>query len=348
VPDILTFAIILSVLIIGHEIGHFLSARIFHIKVTEFGLGYPPRLARLFRMGETEVTLNWIPFGGFVKIAGEDDDSVTDGLSNAGKLVRSLILLAGPAANILLAILAFTLAFRFAAPDIEKVIISAVAPGSPAEQAGIVVNDLVVGVNDTEINGIFTMQEAIGASLDTNTTILVVRGGETRQISLVPRSNPPEGEGAIGVILGNPLRESTWPEAVISGLDATWFQVDQLIHLPGMLFRGEVSSEEARLTGLKGMYDMVVWAGEIDQENQRPFLTLTLVGVISVGFAVANLLPFPALDGGRLFFVVIEFILRRKIPSEFEGMAHAVGFIILMGLLVYVNLQDIINPITLP
>ena len=347
-PDLLVFAVILSVLIIGHEAGHFLAAKFFKIKVMEFGLGYPPRLLTLFNFRETAFTLNWIPFGGFVRISGEDDPTVEGGLSNASKLVRSVILVAGPAANILLAILAFTLAFRFAAPDIEKVLITEVAPGSPAEAAGIMENDLITYVNDTEITGILTMQQSISSTLDENTTIEVVRNGETIEFTLVPRSNPPEGEGAIGVVLGNPLSESTWPDAFVSGLDATWFQVDQLIHLPGMLLRGEVSSEEARITGLKGMYDMVVWAGEIDQENQRPFLTLTLIGVISIGFAIANLLPFPALDGGRLFFIVIELFIGKRIPAEFEGMAHAVGFIILMGLLVYVNLQDIINPIALP
>ncbi len=132
-----------------------------------------------------------------------------------------------------------------------------------------------------------------------------------------------EGEGAIGVILSNPLRESTWIEALGSGINAVWLQVDQMVHLPGMLFRGEVSSEEARITGLKGMYDMVVWAGEIDDSNQRPFLTLSLVGVISIGFSIANLLPFPALDGGRLFFIFIELIIGKRVPAKFEGMAHA-------------------------
>ncbi|MBN1267770.1 MAG: site-2 protease family protein [Anaerolineales bacterium] len=346
--DILVFALILSVLIIGHEAGHFFAAKFFKIQVTEFGLGYPPRLLTLFKYHETSFTLNWIPFGGFVRIAGEDDPSVEDGLSNSSKIARSMILLAGPLANVILAILAFTLAFRFAAPDAGKVLITEIAPGSPAESAGIMVDDMVSYVNDTQIDGILTMQQTISNSLEKSTSIGVIREGELIEITLVPRSNPPEGEGAIGVILGNPLRESTWPEAFVSGLDATWFQVDQLIHLPGMLFRGEVSSEEARITGLKGMYDMVVWAGEIDQENQRPFLTLTLIGVISIGFSIANLLPFPALDGGRLFFVFIEMILGKRIPAEFEGMAHAVGFIILMGLLVYVNLQDIINPIALP
>lgn len=347
-PDLLLFAIILSVLIIGHEAGHFLTAKAFGINVHEFGLGYPPRLLRLFTFRGTDFTLNWIPFGGFVRIAGEDDPSVEGGLSKASKIVRSLILLAGPAANVLLAILAFTIAFRFAAPDVEKVIITGIAPGSPAEAAGIRENDMVLRVNDTPIDGFLVMQETVAASVGEPTSLVLLRDGEEVTVELVPRENPPEGEGSIGVILGNPLSESTWGEAAVSGINATWFQIDQMFHLPGMLIRGEVSGEEARVTGLKGMYDMVVWAGEIDQENQRPFLTLSLIGVISIGFAIANLLPFPALDGGRLFFILIEVIIRRRIPAEFEGMAHAIGFFILMVLLIYVNLQDILNPISLP
>ncbi len=346
--DFLLFAVILSILIIGHEAGHFLLAKLFKIKVFEFGLGYPPRLFTLFKIHETEFTLNWIPFGGFVRIAGEDDPEVDDGLSSASKAVRSLILLAGPMANVLLAVLAFTLAFRFAAPDVEKVMIADIAAGSPAESAGIRPDDLVVAINDTTIDNALTMQETILNNLGQPVKIELSRSGQIVEVSLVPRPYPPEGEGAIGVVLSNPLRESTWGEALGSGVSAVWFQVDQMVHLPGMLIRGEVSSEEARVTGLKGMYDMVVWAGEIDQSNQRPFLTLSLVGVISIGFSIANLLPFPALDGGRLFFIFIELIIGKRVPGKFEGMAHAIGFFILMALLVYVNLQDIINPISLP
>ena len=342
------FVLILSVLIVGHEIGHFVVSKSFGIHVEEFGLGYPPRLKKLFTWRGTDFSLNWIPFGGFVRIAGEDDADVKSGFSNASKFQRASILFAGPLANVILAIAAFTIAFKIAAPDINLASIAAVAVGSPAHEAGIEQNDIVISVNDNAVSGILSVQEAISQNLGEETLIQLEREGNSFIVNLVPRANPPVGEGAIGVLLGNPQLEINWFEATQMGFASLRFQVNQILHLPGQLLRGEVSSEEARLTGFKGMYDMVVWAGEIDQTSDRPFLTLNLIGMISTGFALANLLPIPALDGGRLMFILLEIILRKRVPAELEGAAHAIGFLIMIGLLIYVNLQDFINPIILP
>jgi regulator of sigma E protease len=105
---------------------------------------------------------------------------------------------------------------------------------------------------------------------------------------------------------------------------------------------------ETRVSGLKGIHDMLAWASSIDRSAQRPFLTLNLIGVISTGLALANLLPFPALDGGRLMFVLFEVVFRRRISPRYEGLAHAIGFTLLLALMIYINLQDFINPIPLP
>jgi len=118
--------------------------------------------------------------------------------------------------------------------------------------------------------------------------------------------------------------------------------------LPARLIQGQIAPEQARVSGLKGMYDMLVWAGEIDRNAQRPFVTLTLIGVISVGLAIANLLPIPALDGGRLVFVAYEAVFRRRIAARYEGLAHAIGFLLLLLLMAYVNIQDFAHPIELP
>lgn len=346
--DLLVFAAILAFLILGHELGHFLAMRARGVGVTEFGIGFPPRLLTLFHAGGTRFSLNAIPAGGFVRPAGEDDPAVPGGLAGSSVATRAIVLLAGPAANILIGIAAFTLAFKFAAPDPTRVLVTQVAPGSPAEAAGLLAGDIVLRLDGLELEGIEQLQEATAARLDRVVTLTLLRAGEELAVRITPRSAPPPDQGPLGITVGHPTRDSTWLESVGYGFDSTRLQVQNLIFLPSRLLRGEVAPEEARVSGLKGMYDMFAWAGQIDRDAQRPFLTLNLVGIISIGLAIANLLPLPALDGGRLAFVAFEAIFRRRISPRYEGMAHAVGFILLLLLMVYVNLQDFTNPLVLP
>jgi regulator of sigma E protease len=346
--DLALFVIILATLIVGHEFGHFVAARLSGVRVDEFGIGFPPRLATLFTSGGTRFTLNWIPLGGFVRPAGEDDPNVPGGLAAAPKRVRTFVLLSGPGANILLAILAFTAAYKFAAPDNDRVLFTTIAPGSPAAEAGILPGDIVQTVDGISIHGYETLQAAIAERLGQEIVLVLDRQGELVEVRLTPRQNPPEGQGPMGVVTGNPTRGVSWGEAAQAGLQSVQIQFSELIRLPGRLARGEVAPEEARVSGLKGMYDMISWAGEIDRSTQRPFLTLNLIGVISAGLALANLLPIPALDGGRLMFVLIEIVLGRRLSPRHEGLAHAIGFALLLALMVYVNLQDFLHPIALP
>lgn len=346
--DLIVFVLVIGSLIVGHELGHFLTARLLGVRVDEFGFGFPPRLLTLFHAAGTRFSLNWIPLGGFVRIAGENDPEVEGGLASAPKRVRAAVLLAGPAANVLLAILAFVIAFRFAAPDLSKVLITGVAEDTPADSAGILPGDLVVSVDQLPIDSFESMIEAVSDRVGTETEIQVDREGDLLTIPLTPREEFPEGQGPMGVSLGNPSMIMPWGQAINLGLTSTWAQVDGILRLPSRLLQGEIEPEEARLSGLKGMYDMLAWAGSIDRSSQRPFLTLNLIGVISVGLAVANLLPLPALDGGRLVFVFLEFILRRRIEPRYEGLAHTIGFAVLLVILIYVNLLDFIRPISLP
>ncbi|MCH8095412.1 MAG: site-2 protease family protein [Chloroflexi bacterium] len=346
--DFVLFALVLGALIIGHELGHFIAARLTNVRVKEFGLGFPPRLVTLFEAGGTRFTLNLIPLGGFVRPDGEDDPSVEGGLAAANKRSRAAVLIAGPLANVLLAVVAFTAAYKFAAPDPELVLITSVEPGSPAASAGALANDIILAIDQVEINNFQTLQEAINDRLGDPTSMLVRRGEELVRLPMTPRLNPPEGQGPVGVTLGNPTRAVGWLEAIGLGLNSTRFQFTAMVYLPSRLIRGELAPEEARISGLKGMYDMMVWAGQIDRSSQRPFLTLNLIGVISAGLALANLLPIPALDGGRLMFVGFEAVFGKRALPEHEGLAHTVGFMVLLALIIYVNLQDFINPINLP
>jgi regulator of sigma E protease len=346
--DLLLFILILGGLILGHEFGHFLVARARAVRIEEFGIGFPPRLMTLFHAGGTRFTLNLIPLGGFVRPAGEDDPTVPGGLAGASKRTRTLVLLAGPAANIILGFLAFTATFKFASPDPTRVVITQVAAGSPGEAAGLQAGDLILSLNNEPVTGFDSLQQGVSASLDQPVDLEIQRDGTALHVTLIPRSSHPENEGPIGILLGNPTRQVSWVTAMGSGIQAIYLQIDNLIHLPARLMEGQVRPEDARVSGLKGMYDMLVWAGEIDRTAQRPFVTLTLIGVISVGLAMANLLPFPALDGGRLVFVAYETVFRRRIAPRYEGLAHAIGFLLLLILMAYVNIQDFTHPISLP
>jgi regulator of sigma E protease len=348
VSDILLFVLVAGGLLFGHELGHFLMARLRGVKIEEFGFGFPPRLATLGVLAGTRITLNWIPFGGFVRPAGEDDPSVPGGLAGSSKTTRALVLVAGPAMNILLGFLAFTAAYKFAAPDFDRVLITSVLPGSPAETSGVLPGDIVLSVEGLPITTFESMQQAIGDRLDESTRVTLERDGQTRTVEIVPRSTPPEGEGPIGVLLGNPTRAVGVGEAVSLGGQSTVFQLVETVRLPSRLLRGQVPAEEARVSGLKGIYDILSWASEVDATTRRPFLTLQFVGIISVGLAIANLLPIPALDGGRLMFVAYEAVFRRRIAAKYEGIAHAIGFTLLLALMVYVTFQDFANPISLP
>lgn len=348
VSDILTFIVVIGGLIIGHELGHFLAARISGIKVEEFGIGYPPRLLSLFEAAGTKFSINWIPLGGFVRIAGETDPDVENGLAVAPKRIRAFVLLAGPIANVLLAIVAFTFAFRFAAPDTSRVLITGVVEGTPADRAGILPGDLVLKVEDEEVDGFESMVSAVSERVGNEISVTLNREDEILTVSLVPRTSYPTNQGPMGVSLGNPTKEISWGEAFTIGIESMVFQFEQIIHLPARLIQGEIEPEEARVSGLKGMYDMLAWAGDIDRNAQRPFVTLNLVGVISLGLAIANLLPFPALDGGRLIFVLIELLIGKRISPRYEGLAHTIGFAVLLVILIYVNFLDFVKPISLP
>jgi regulator of sigma E protease len=346
--DLLVFAAILGFLILGHELGHFIAARARGVQVTEFGFGFPPRLLTLFTFKGTRFTLNAIPLGGFVRPAGEDDPSVPGGLAGSSRSTRAIVLLAGPAANLLLGVLAFTAAYKFAAPDPSRVVVTEVAVGSPAASAGLLPGDIVVALDEIVVDSFDVLRQETAEHLDMPVVLTVLRGGEELRLTITPRSAHPEDEGPMGITIGHPTRQATWGEAASYGVESVALQVENLALLPSRLARGEIAPEEARVSGLKGMYDMFAWAGEIDRDAQRPFLTLNLMGIISIGLALANLLPFPALDGGRLAFVVVEAISGRRVSPRYEGLAHAVGFVLLLILMAYVNLQDFTNPIALP
>jgi len=348
---VLQFVAALAALIIIHELGHFLVAKFFKVEIEEFGLGFPPRAATLFEAGGTKFTLNWIPLGGFVRPKGENDPDVPGGLAAASPWVRLAVLFAGPFANLMTGVILYAIVFtNLGSPISNKVLVADVAENSPAQMAGLRPGDLILQVNDQQINSTTALEREIRASLDETTLIVLERNGENIETTLVPRSNPPEGEGAIGIMMGHPTQPISFPSALPMGFVAVYDHSITILSFPGKIIRGELSPEEGRVVGFKGMYDIYseIRTGEVMPAIPVLVSVMLFFTTITISLGLLNLLPIPALDGGRILFTLPEIILRKRIPPHYENVINLVSFALLILLLLYVNLQDFINPVEIP
>lgn len=351
-PAILLFLGAVALLILVHELGHFFAAKSVGIKVEELGLGFPPRLAKLFKVGETDITLNWIPLGGFVRTAGENDPTVEGGLSAANPWKRLVVLISGPIANFLAALILFSIIFaQLGRPDFETVLIQEVSDNSPAQMAGLQIDDIVLDIAGEEINSSQELQEIIYANLGIELVMHLEREGQSFEAVLTPR-NPPPDDGAIGIIMGNPSVPIQPWEALYFSAGAIGNQINALFSLPGQLISGEVSGEQGRLVGYKGMYDIFTEVRAADAGGPASIPsgvnTMAFFASISVSLGLLNLLPIPALDGGRILFTLPEIIFGKRIPAAYENTINVLGFALLILLMIYVNVQDFVNPIVLP
>lgn len=349
--QIAELAVGLAALIIIHEFGHFAAARLFKIPVEEFGLGFPPRVATLFTAGGTKFTLNLLPLGGFVRPKGENDPSIPDGLAAANPWKRLGVLIAGPLSNLLVGVVLYAMIInRLGAPVPDQVQIVEVVSGSPAEQAGLLPGDLIIQVNETEIDGTTSIHNAIYDNLGKTTQITFLRDGESTTVTLVPRQDPPEGEGAIGIVMSNPTQPVSVIAALPAGVGAVYQHSETLLTFPVKILQGEMDPSEGRLLGFKGMFDVYQAVQETEAEQNIPsgVNVLGFFATLTISFGILNLLPIPALDGGRIMFTLPEIILGRRVPPKYENAIHLVSLALLLMLLLFVNLQDFINPISLP
>ena len=351
VIQIAELAVGLALLILIHEFGHFAAARLFKIPVEEFGLGFPPRVATLFTAGGTKFTLNLLPIGGFVRPKGENDPNIPDGLAAANPWKRLGVLIAGPMMNLLVGVVLYAMIInRLGAPVPDQVQVVDVAPGSPAEQAGLLPGDLIIQVNEVQIDGTEAIHDAIYDNLDQTTQITYLREGETATVTLVPRSDPPEGEGAIGIVMSNPTEPVSVIAALPAGVGAVYQHSETLLTFPVKIIQGEMDASEGRLLGFKGMFDVyqAVQETEAEQEIPQGVNSLGFFATLTISFGILNLLPIPALDGGRIVFTLPEIILGRRVPPKYENAIHMISLALLLMLLLFVNLQDFLNPISLP
>ena len=346
------FFIVLTPIVLVHELGHFIAARLSNIRVEEFGLGLPPRALKLAERNGTIYSLNWIPLGGFVRPAGEDDPSVSGGLAAASKRARFFVLVAGAGANFLMAALVFWIAFMIGPPGVDenRVAIVGVFPDSPAEAAGLQDGDTIIAINGRIVgDSIDLVQEEVSTAGGSPVNLRLDRHGEEIEVSLVPQSLD-EGENLmIGISLGRPLsgeREPMGPvESAIQSGEFIWNYVSLFVRVPVMLLNGEMSPSEARPVSIVGISQIAGQAAEASATNRNIFPLLSMIAFINVALGLTNLLPLPALDGGRIMFVLIEAVRGRRVEPEREGMVHVIGMLVLLGLMVLMIVQDIVNPI---
>lgn len=351
---LLEFIIALGLLILLHEAGHFLVGLLFKFHIEEFGVGYPPKLARLFSRNGIDYTLNWIPFGGFVRFKGENDPQEANGFYAQNKWKRLAVMLAGPAMNILIGVVLFSIVFSNTGKALtDQVLVQYVEPNTPAAVAGLLADDHILQLDGTPIDSMTTLSTLVQDNLGQQMDMLVERGGQQLTLHITPREEWPEDQGPLGIVMTNPIQPLTIPESIGNALDWTRYQGEQLIKLPSQLITGQVQTSEVRLLSPKGIYDVYAQvrtseeASGVDQKTE--FLDiLWFFGIISVSLGFTNLLPVPALDGGRILFLIPELITGKRLPERFEGWVNTIGFTILIMIMMFVFVKDFISPVVLP
>jgi regulator of sigma E protease len=336
---IVAFVAVFMGIILAHELGHFFAAKISKVKVEEFGIGYPPRIWGK-KVGETVYSINLLPLGGFTKLSGEEDPNAERSLASKSRLTRIFVMAAGALVNAILPIILFTVAFMVphdvATGEIE---IADVAPDSPAANAGLVAGDIFLDINGLPVHTFTDISDVVGANLGKDMTIDVRKtSGESVTVHAIPRANPPEGQGALGIqsrALTTRKSEPIW-RAIPLGFKQT---IDTIVLFKNAIFSLFSGNSQLQFTGPVGIAQLT---GEAAQAGFS--ILLLFAGFLSLNLAIINLLPLPALDGGRIVFVLIEWARGgKRISPRVEGMIHFIGFVLLIGLALIVTYQDILR-----
>jgi regulator of sigma E protease len=387
--DILIFIVILSFLVIIHELGHYLTARFFKVRVEEFGVGYPPRAWTLFKRGKTEFTLNWIPFGGFVKMEGEEgSETMMAGLEDVPskelpsvkekvplkanavegpfyaktRFARLVITVAGAVVNFIFGVIAFSIFFSATGiPELsENARIGEVISGAPAETAKIATNVDVIAIETSEGQRIET--KSVDAVIDVISArpgqqITVITTGTCEQqkticedmVQRFPVQVRPKAEdstrGEIGIRFVPVVEQKFYPwyEMPFRG---TWVGIQQTYYLSQLIFDalgniGRNIFKGLMPTEVGSPVKIFVESRQAGIFDQGPWILLNFTGIISINLAIFNLLPIPALDGGRVVMILLEYVLGRKRVTKIEGYVNYAGLILLGGLMIAVFARDI-------
>lgn len=317
--------------ILFHEFGHFITAKAVGIKVNEFSIGMGPKLFQKDK-GETKYTLRLLPIGGYVSMEGEDEDSDDPrGFSKASPVARILVVAAGAIMNFILAIIAFTIvsfSVGTATTTVENTI-----DNSPAYVAGITSGEEIVSINNESVTDWNDIADKIGKNkAGEEITIETKKDGEAKEYNL-KTEEAEDGRSIIGI---EPRRERGFLNSIKEGFIQTFLMIKAMFQVIGMLFRGELGKE-----AFSGPVGVISAIG--DAARQGFMMVLYFTGFISVNLGFFNLLPIPALDGSRIIFTLVEIVRGKPIDPEKEGMVHFIGFILLIGLMIFVTYSDIIK-----
>lgn len=341
--SILIFLLVLSILILVHELGHFIMARRAGIWVEEFGFGLPPRIWGK-KIGETVYSINLFPFGGFVRLHGENTEERIKypkrSFLKKSKKIRAKIIIAGVVANFVLAVVAFGVVYWFSGipRETKEVRVIEVTGGSPAQTAGLVSGDVIKSVDGEKIETVSGFVEKVEAKKGKKIILETQEG----RVTLTPRENPPQGEGPLGVTITTtdiyypPIWQRPFYGIFYGFKEALFWGktvVLGFVKVFADLFGGQVPKD---LAGPVGIFAITSQAAKIG------FLALiNFIGILSVNLAILNIIPFPALDGGRLAFIFLERAVGRRILPKIEAVVHAVGMVILLFLLLAITIHDI-------
>lgn len=352
----LTFIIILIILVVIHELGHFIAAKKNDVYVEEFGVGFPPK-AFGKKFGETLYTLNWLPLGGFVKLYGEEyheedklDKKVKIPASrafvNKKPWQKTIIITAGVVMNFLLGWVIISYLFTSGIPVPAGVTIADVQQNSPAVQAGIQKNDKVISIGKgTDVTNVMATYELIQATKKYSgqtVDLIIERNGQQKTVQLEARANPPKDQGAFGIVINQVVEQKQYPwyTAPFYGLqrafDMTRMIAVEILKIPYQLITQQKTDVE--FSGPVGIAKVV---GEARQYGIKPLLEI--MALLSLNLAVINILPFPALDGGRLMFIFYEWITGKRPNQNFEKYLNLVGIILLLSLSAWVTVYDILK-----
>jgi regulator of sigma E protease len=298
----------------------------------------------------TLYSLNWLPIGAFVKMTGEEDPSDPRSLAAQPKRWRVAVLAAGAVLNVIVAVMLLVGAYAAGVPEKWQVEITEVEPGSAAEEAGLYPRDIILAADGERIEeGLEHLRRIIRAAPERTIELAVLREGEALTLTATPERTP-EGYGFLGIRMSpwpdrSALQHYRLPEAVRAGMSDITAAIVATLQVPARLAQGDITPQEARPASMVGISGVLAFALQQSLEWGLAFPVLQTASLISLALGLTNLLPLPALDGGRILFVLIEAVRGRRLSPEREAIIHFVGLVILVSLMALVMLQDFVNPI---
>ncbi len=351
---IVAFLIILSIVVFVHEIGHFYTAIKLGIGVEEFGFGFPPRIFGIKKKGIL-YSVNWIPLGGFVKIKGEsgENEQDEDSFNNQAIWKRAVVLFAGVFMNWVFAFVLITWGFMIGIPAIiggddiqnanienKNIQIVQAYPGSVAEEAGLKMGDFIQKVDGREFVSANDLESYLAENIDQEFDFEIKRAKENLNLNLKAKNIPELDKKLIGIsmvdsaIISYKWYRAPW-EAIKTTFNVTIAIFMALFGIVAGLIKGQGAGD------VSGPVGVAVFSGRAFEMGFA--YVLQFMALISINLAVINILPFPALDGGRILFLIIEKIRRKPNNQKIEAMVHNTGFILLMALIVLITYKDIVK-----